>query len=465
VSPGQHVLAGEIAGSAVAAVDAALRRADEHDGQLGIYVRRFDEAARRQAIALDEETAAGKSRGPLHGTVVAVKDNIAAAAGPTTAQSTVLEPGWAAGRDAVVVQRLEAAGAIVIGKTTLHELAVGHPEPPGRFPEARNPWATDRYVGGSSSGSAAGVAADFFAIALGTDTGGSLRIPAALCGVSALMPTYGRVSLAGCVPLSFSLDRIGPIARSARQTAMALEAIAGQASCDPSSADRDVPSFHECLDGSAQGLRIGVEREHHFPPGTDPDTAPAFEEAVAVLEQAGARVSEVTLPHWETAAAAHAVIEGSESLAIYQRQLRRRWHEFTPWTRLAFSRGAMVTGADYVQAQRVRRVVQKGLARLFSEVDLIATPTLGVAAVPLKEMYESTAATLSLFKHIHTRYWNCVGNPAISIPMGFTRERLPLGLQLAGRPFEEAVLLRASDAYQQRTDWHAYRALPSAETV
>lgn len=449
--------------TAVASVEAALRRADELDPRLGVYMTRFDEPARRRAAELDAETAAGISRGPLHGVVVAVKDNIAVAEGATTAQSTVLDPAWGLDRDAVAVERLKAAGAIVIGKTTLHELAIGHPEPPGRFPEARNPWAPDRYVGGSSSGSAAGVAADLFPIALGTDTGGSLRIPAALCGVTTLMPTYGRVPLAGCVPLSYSIDRIGPIARTAREAAATLEAIAGPDVRDPASADRVGEACGDEHDGSLEGLRIGVERAHHFPDGTDPDVAPAFEEALAVLAQAGAELVEIVLPHWDEAVAAHAVIEGAESLAAHQPDLRDRWHDYTPWTRLALSRGALVSGSDYVQAQRVRRVVQKGLARLFGEVDLVASPTLGIAAVPLEKLYASTATTLSLFKHIHTRYWNCAGNPVMSVPMGFTREHLPLGLQLAARPFAESVVLRAADAYQRRTDWHEQHALPASE--
>jgi aspartyl-tRNA(Asn)/glutamyl-tRNA(Gln) amidotransferase subunit A len=451
VKPSPDLAAGPAAGSATAAVEAALRRADELDGRLGVYLARFDERARRRAAELDAETVAGISRGPLHGTVVGVKDNIAVKEGPTTAQSTVLDPDWGRDRSAVVVERLEAGGAIVIGKTTLHELAIGHPEPAGRFPEARNPWAPDRYVGGSSSGAAVGVAAGFFPMALGTDTGGSLRIPAALCGVTTLMPTAGRVPSDGSVPLSFSLDRIGPIARSAREAAAVLEAIAG-----------GEEAFLPAPDAEVGGLRIGVERAHHFPDGTDPDVAPAFEEALAVLEAAGAELVEVTLPHWEEAAAAHAVIEGSESLAAHRDALARHWEELTPWTRLAFSRGAMVSGADYVQAQRVRRVVQRGLGSLFAEVDLIATPTLGFGAPRLEEMYASTATTLSLFRHIHTRYWNCAGNPAMSVPMGFTREHLPLGLQLAARPFEETVLLRAADAYQQRTGWHEDRP-PAAE--
>ncbi len=451
--------------AATAAVEAALRRADRYDADLGVYMTRFDERAMRDAAELDAESDAGAVRGPLHGRVVAVKDNIAVADGPTTAQSTVLDPDWGEGRDAVVVERLRAAGAIVIGKTTLHELAIGHPEPPERFPEARNPWAPDRYVGGSSSGSAAGVAADFFPIALGTDTGGSLRIPAALCGVTTLMPTYGRVPLAGCVPLSFSIDRVGPIARSARDAAATLEAIAGPDPRDPASAEREVEPWLDRLDGSVVGLRIGVERAHHFPAGTDPDVAPAFEEAVDVLRHAGAEVVEVTLPHWDEAMAAHSVIEGAESLAAHHNDLREHWEEFTPWTRLALSRGAIVTGADYVQAQRVRRVIQKALARPFADVDLIASPTLGIAAVPLEELYASTAATLSLFKYVHTRYWNCVGNPVMSVPMGFNRERLPLGLQLAARPFEESLVLRAADAYQQRTGWHEEHALDAPERL
>ncbi|QKG21289.1 amidase [Actinomadura verrucosospora] len=432
----------------------ALAAADRLDGVLGAYLARFDGYALARAEQADRELAAGTDRGPLHGIPFGVKDVIAMAEGPTTAQSTVLDPRWGAGRDAPVVARLKAAGAVITGKLSTMEFACGMPDPSGPFPVPRNPWDTAAWPGGSSSGTAAGVAAGMFLAGLGTDTAGSIRIPAGFCGVTGLMPTFGRVPKSGVVPLGYSLDHVGPLARSARDCAAVLAAIAGPDPGDPDSAD--VPYTAPEFGGTLDGVRIGVVREHHFPDDADPALAPAFDVALRVLAGLGATLVETTLPYWAETITANFVTMGAEALAYHRANLAARWDDYVPSTRLALARGALATGADYVQAQRVRRVAQQALARLFDDVDVIVAPTLGVGA-PRYDAITDAAGNISVdaeSRFFFTPYWNCVGNPVLAAPMGMTAAGLPLSMQFAGPAFGEARILRAADAYQGATDWH-----------
>ncbi|HVW18921.1 MAG TPA: amidase [Solirubrobacteraceae bacterium] len=446
--------AGELTSAAL--LEAALARADAQDERLAVYLARFDETAREAARRADEELAAGIDRGPLHGIPVGVKDVLAAREGPTTAQSLVLDPAWGRGRDATVVARLREAGAVLTGKTTTMEFAAGLPDPSKPFPLPRNPWDPERWPGGSSSGSAAGVAAGVFLAAIGTDTGGSIRLPAAYCGVCGLMPTYGRVPRSGCLPGAYTLDRIGPIAPSARDCGALLGAIAGPDPTDPSAADEPVGDLR-CADadGSLAGVRVGVERAHHLSDGDDPALAGAFDAAVAELEAAGAEVTEVVLPRFEQALAAMAVVSSSETLAYHHADLRRRWEHYFAGTRQLAAIGALFSGADYVQAQRVRRVVQRDVARLLEAVDLVVGPTAATGAPTYEEI--APYPTVVDLPGWNTPYWSFVGLPALAVPIGFTADGLPLSMQLVARPFEEALLVRAGDAYQRRTDWHLRR--------
>lgn len=439
--------------SSVELTKAVLERADRLDPQLGTYLARFDEPALAAAATADAELAGGVDRGPLHGIPLGVKDILAAKEGPTTAQSLVLEPAWGAGRDAPAVRRLREAGAVITGKLTTMEYACGMPDPSKPFPIPRNPWNLRTWPGGSSSGTGSGVAAGLVLGGLGTDTGGSIRCPAAFCGISGLLPTFGRVPKSGCTPIGYSLDHVGPMARSAWDCAAMLRALAGRDPSDPESADRPVADYVDGLGVSLAGLRVGVDRVHHFPESADPALAGCFDAAVAALSELGAVVVEVSLPLYREMAAATMVTAYAEGLAYQRQDMRTRWGDYFAGTRDFTARGALVSGADYVQAQRVRRVAQRGVQALLGEVDVIVTPTAATGALPYDE--EDQLPNLDrLIDHMFTQYWNATGNPALSIPMGFTGEGLPLSLQIAGRPFDEATVLRAGHAYQQVTGWH-----------
>ncbi|HEY4024012.1 MAG TPA: amidase [Pseudonocardiaceae bacterium] len=440
--------------TSVALTEAAIATADRLDGAIGTYITRFDDYALGRAAQADAELAGGVDRGPLHGIPFGVKDILAMAEGPTTAQSLILDRSWGAGRDAPVVARVKAAGAVITGKTTTMEFACGMPDDTKPFPVPRNPWDPDTWPGGSSSGTGSGVAAGMFLAGFGTDTGGSIRIPAAFCGVSGLMPTFGRVPKSGCVPLGYSLDHIGPLARSARDCAAVLEVIAGRHPSDPDSVD--APFTAPGFDGELSGLRIGLVRDNHFADGCDPALAGAFDAAATVLAKQGATLEEVTLPYWHEMISATMITMGCEALAYHRDDLATRWADYYAATRATMITGATVSGADYVQAQRVRRVAQDAIGRVFETVDVIACPTTSTGAPRFDALTRPDGRfdITELFGRIHTPYWDALGNPVLAVPMGSTAAGLPLSLQLAGPAFGEATILRVGDAFQQHTDWH-----------
>ena len=436
----------------------AIATADRADPVLGCYLHRFDDLALASADTADAELAAGVDRGPLLGIPFGVKDIVAMAEGPTTAQSHVLDPAWGAGRDAPVVARLKAAGAVITGKTSTMEFAIGMPDDSKEFPVPRNPWDPATWPGGSSSGTGAGVAAGLFYAGLGTDTGGSIRIPAAFCGITGLMPTFGRVPKSGCVPLGYSLDHIGPMARGAEDCAAVLAVLAGPHASDPDCVDAPFTA-PTCPDDLA-GLRVGVVREGHFPPDSDPALLDAFDDMATELADAGATLSPVTLPYRDEMRTANMLTLACEALAYHRTDAQRRWADYYPATRAMLARGALVSGADYVQAQRLRRVAQDALRRTLTDVDVLLCPTTSVAAPRLDAFLSGDSSIMTLHGHIHTGYWDSVGNPVLALPMGFSSTGLPLSVQLAGRPFDEAGLLRVGQLLQRRTDWHLRRPAP-----
>ncbi|HVT68064.1 MAG TPA: amidase [Trebonia sp.] len=436
--------------TSVQLTETAITRADKLDGALGVFLTRFDEYALAAAAEADAELAAGVDRGPLHGIPVAVKDILAMAEGPTTAQSLILDPAWGEGRDAPVVARLKQAGAVITGKTSTMEFAIGMPDPDKPFPLPRNPWDTATWPGGSSSGSGAGVAAGLFYLGIGTDTGGSIRIPAGFCGVSGLMPTFGRVPKSGCVPLGYSLDHIGPLARSAADCAAVLEVIAGRHPSDPDCVD--APFTAEPAGPDLSGLRVGVVTENQISDRADPALRPALEAAAGVLAAQGADVREVRLPYWHEMNTANLATIMAEALAYHRGDLSRRWDDYFAATRALVAQGALISGADYVQAQRVRRVAQQALGDLFAEVDLIVCPTLQGGSPSYDAL--ATGGLASLMGLVNTGYWDCTGNPVLAVPIGFTAAGLPLSMQIAAPAFGEAAALRAGQVYQRHTDWH-----------
>ncbi len=437
--------------TSVALTEACFGVADALDAQVGSYITRYDATALAAAALADEEIAAGIDKGPLHGIPIGIKDIIACKEGETTGNSVVYDPEWYAGQDAPVVARLRAAGAVITGKLTTMEYACGLPDPDKPYPIPRNPWDLSTWPGGSSSGSGSGVAAGMFLGALGTDTGGSVRLPAAFCGITGMKQTYGLVPKSGCLPLGVTLDHIGPMTRSVADAAAMLQIMAGFDASDPSMppgvAAADYPA---ALTGDLTGLTIGVEREHHLGrPGADPALVPLFEAAVAALEAAGATVVDVSIPYYDELAAATMLCWPVEAFAFHKQWLADRWTDYGRWTRAVIGAGALLTAADYAQVLKVRRIGKAALDQLFTTVDLIVTPTVATGAISY-----DTLGWDSLMHTLFTPYWDAVGNPALSIPMGFTEGGLPLGLQLCGRPFEDATVFRAGDAYQRSTDFH-----------
>jgi aspartyl-tRNA(Asn)/glutamyl-tRNA(Gln) amidotransferase subunit A len=436
--------------------DRAIGSADRFDDSFGMFLSRFTETARARADRADEELAAGIDLGPLHGIPIGIKDVVAAAEGPTTAQSLVLESDWGAGRDAPVTRRLRAAGAVIVGKTTTLEFAMGFPDSAKPFPVPRNPWSRDRWAGGSSSGTGSGVAAGMMLGGIGTDTGASIRMPAAFCGVSGLKPTYSLVPKSGCTPLGYSLDVVGPLARSAWDCGAILAAIAGHHPSDPTTSLRPVEDYLAEVGGGIAGMRVGIMRTHTISESTDSELIERFDDALTVLESLGATSVEVSVPLWHEVAAAMMVTTVAEGGAYHHHDLRSRWGDYFHKTRTAISWGSLISGADYVQAQRVRRAAQHALRDLFRNVDVVCTPTVSAVAPPVDSLHDVDNDVLT---KIQTPYWSAVGNPALAIPIGFC-SGLPVSLQLAGRPFDEARLVRIGHAFQQRTDWH--RRVPPA---
>ena len=465
--------AGEI--SSVELVDAALARAEQNDLNIVIGVRR--EAALSEAVEADGRRAAGTLRSPLDGIPLLLKDNMVQQGEPATCASRILE-GFVSPYSATVVERLAGAGAVVIGRSNMDEFAMGSSTESGVYGPSGNPWDPERSCGGSSGGSAAAVAAGVSAGALGSDTGGSLRQPAAFCGVVGLKPTYGRVSRWGLVAFASSLDQIGPLAHTAEDCAWLLQAIAGHDPRDSTSTPQPVPDYSAALSGDVSGLTIGLPREYFAEQGADPVVIERVREAVAELQRAGAKTREVSLPNTSYAIAAYYLIataEASSNLARYDgvrygrragscerlREMyeRSRSEGFGAEVKRRILLGTYVLSAGYfdayyLKAQRVRTLLRSDFEQAFEQCDVIATPTSPEVAFRLGE---KTVDPLSMYlSDVYTVSANLAGIPGLSLPCG-EAHGLPVGLQLLGRVLDEATLLRVGDAYQGRTDHHLRR--------
>ncbi len=438
--------------SAVALTEAYLDRIKAIEPAVNAFITVTGEEALATARGADKEIKGGTYRGPLHGIPLAVKDLFDTAGIRTTSGSKILS-GYVPDADSGAVERLKAAGAVLLGKLNLHEFACGATGVNPHYGPARNPWDTERVTGGSSSGSGASVAAGECLAALGTDTGGSIRIPASLCGITGLKPTFGRVTRRGVLPLSWSLDHVGPMARTAEDCAIVLQAVAGHDPEDPSSADEPVPDYAAALGGGARGMRIGIPRQFFFE-SLDPEVESAVRAAIGTLESLGAELSEVSLPHIAEAPAALSAMMLPEALAYHQRWMAERAGDYGDDVRYRLELGASYSAVQYVQAQRFREmIVSEWRDDVFGSVDLLAMPTTMITA-PLIEAGD-LQATFRLIRN--TNPLNLLGVPAISLPCGFTQGGLPIGLQLAGRWWDEATVLRAAHAYQGATDWHTRR--------
>jgi aspartyl-tRNA(Asn)/glutamyl-tRNA(Gln) amidotransferase subunit A len=457
---GEWLRRGRITAQALTA--ALLARAHAAQAALGAFVAITDEAALAAARAADADFARGVDRGPLQGVPLGIKDLIATADAPTTANSRVLDPAWGQRADATVVRRLRAAGAVLLGKLALHEFATGWPDPATGLPVVRNPWDVARTPGGSSSGTGAAVAAGLVLGGLGTDTSGSIRGPSAYCGVSGLKPTFGRVSKEGCVPLGYSLDNIGPMARTARDCALLLQTLAGYDPADPCSVAAPLPEYAAALDGALTGVRVGLPRAYFFDtPELDGEVRAAVLAAAEVMAAAGARIVDVALPSAAAAAAATTVTIRAESYAYHERDLRLRPALYGRHTRQVLQLGLLFTAADFVQAQRVRSLLREECATALAAADVLLTPTMPGPAGAFAGYDPDARIAGSSF----TGLWNLAGLPALSVPCGFTAAGLPVGLQLVGRPFAEALVLKVGDAYQRLSDWHTRTPPPPPAVV
>lgn len=437
--------------SAVQLTTAALDRVADRDAELGAFVVVLHERALAAAAAADRDFAAGVDRGPLQGVPLAVKDIISTKDAPTTANSRVLDPSWGGGVDAPVVARLRRSGAVIIGKSTTSEFACGLPDPTKGFPIPRNPWNLDHTASGSSSGTGIAVSTGMVLGGLGTDTGGSVRGPAAATGHTGLKVTFGRVPKSGVVPLAYTLDSVGPMARSALDCALILQTIAGYDPGDPDAATKPVPRYAELLDGDVRGLRIGVPREYFFDsPGLAAEVRDAVLTALGELQGAGAVLVDVVVPWAAQAQDANNVTWVGEAFAYHRNNLVHRWSDYGASTRDVLARGAFYTAADYTQAQRVRTVFCAAVAAVFRDVDVLVTPTFAELVPRSARTDMDTVFTGVGFMG----QWNFSGQPAVSVPCGVDGAGLPIGMQIVGAPFDEATVLRVADAYQRNTDWH-----------
>jgi aspartyl-tRNA(Asn)/glutamyl-tRNA(Gln) amidotransferase subunit A len=446
--------------SPVEVVRAHLDRIAAVDSKLRAFITVCADSALESARAAEADLMAGRVLGRLHGVPWAPKDLYSTRGVRTTGGSKILADSVPS-EDSTVVARLARAGTILLGKLNMHEFAYGPEGLNAHYGDARNPWSADahRITGGSSSGSGAAVAAGLAPGSLGSDTGGSIRIPASLCGITGLKPTYGRVSRAGVLPLAWSMDHVGPMTRSARDCALMLSVIAGYDPADPTTSVLPVPDYGAALTGDMKGLRVGLLRAHFTDPAAA-DVRAAVEASAKQLEQAGAVVDEVNLTQVIHVATGSAAIVASEALAYHAPWMRSRPQDYQPDVRERLRLGAFVNGAHYVRAQQIRalvtREVDEALARrdvLLAPATPLVAPVLGEREAALGDGPSDVRAALLRC----TRPFNFSGHPACAAPCGFTPGGLPIGLQIVGRPFDEATVLRVVDAYQRMTDWHTRR--------
>ena len=429
----------------------ALDGIEAVNDRLQAFVLVDRDGALEAAAAADELLQAGRDLGPLTGIPVGVKDIIHMAGLPTRCGSPAY-PDLPRSADAAVVRKLREAGAVIVGKTTTHELACGVYSLP-----AANPWDTKRIPGGSSGGSGAAVAAGIVSMSLGSDTGGSIRIPASVCGIAGLKPTYGLVSRAGVETLAWSLDHIGPLAATVADCATSLQVLAGHDPADPATTPRPVPDFSARLGSGIEGLRIGVLDSSPFSPMQE-GVASAFSEAVELLGSLGAELHSLAIPELDYTLATEFALVGPEAAAYHRRLLRDNPELISSGIRQLFTVGTVVPSSHYLKGLRARRAIRDALRSAFerNRLDAMATPTLpATAAYADQEQLESGNGLENVTEaYVRTTApFNLSGQPALSVPCGFDSEELPIGLQIAGRPFDEVTVLQIGAAYEAATSW------------
>ena len=444
--------------SPVEVTEAYIRRIDETEPRLNAFITRMDDRALDAARQAEAEIMRGGYRGPLHGVPVGLKD-LFRTRGVRTTSGSAIDRDFVPDEDSAVAERFAAAGACVIGKLHMTELAFDGTSLNRHYGPARNPWDPERMAGGSSSGPGVAVAAGQAALTVGTDTGGSVRVPAALCGVTGLKPTFGLISRYGATPLAWSMDHVGPLARSVLDSALALNALSGHDPRDPASLrvpPRDYAAGLERGTEGAAGTRIGVVESFGWDL-TEPGVRTAFDAAMTRLGALGVDVMPAATPELALINAAGSVVQTAEAAALHRDRVLSRGREMDQAIRRRIESGLFIPAEAYLHAQRVRAALRRELLSTLDEVDLLASPTTAIAA-PMLDQQSVTIQGREV--HIRegllrvTRVFSAVGLPAISVPCGFTEDMLPVGLQLVGRPLSEPLLLRVAHAYQISTEWH-----------
>ena len=435
--------------SPVEVTQALLARIEKLDPILHAFVTLTADSALAEARSAEEALRRGDAR-PLLGIPVAHKD-IYLTRGVRTTGGSALLADWIPDEDATCVQRWRAAGTVQLGKLITHEFAFGLQFPGHRFPPAKNPWNLDHIPGGSSSGSGAALAAGLVTGATGSDTGGSIRGPAAFCGIVGLKPTYGRSSRAGVLTLSWTLDHTGPMARTVQDCAFLLQPLAGYDPADPASSRSPVDDYVAPLGRDIRGLKIGVPRAY-FLEEVDAEVARAFEEALETLRRLGAEVRDVQIPSLR-GAHSFLLILMAEAYAYHESDIREHPELYGDVLRERILAGALVTASEYTQAQRIRSEICRETAEVLKTVDVLASPTALKPATPFAQAFDPEFA----FPKSNMAPFNLTGLPTLALPCGFSASGLPVSFQLSGRPFEEATVLRAGHAYEQATTWHTRR--------
>jgi aspartyl-tRNA(Asn)/glutamyl-tRNA(Gln) amidotransferase subunit A len=432
---------------------ACLERIEALDLKLNAFVTLLAETASAEARAAERRLAQGKRLGPLDGIPFAIKDLYETKGIPTTAGSKILAD-CVPTEDATCVRRLREQGVVLLGKLNMHEWAFGGTNVVSHFGPTHNPWALDRITGGSSGGSAAALAASLCLGSLGSDTGGSIRMPASMCGIVGLKPTFGRVSKYGVIPLSDSLDHAGPLTRTVEDAALVLQAIAGHDPNDPTSEDKPVPDYSASLTGDVRGLRIGVPDKDVLS-GLEKDVEASFQAALATLESLGASLVDVRIPTLQQADAIWLAVAAPEAAAFHRRNLEQRPQDFSEQVRLRLQLGLQLRAVDYLRGLEGQRQLRAEVEEQYAKIDVLATPTTAFTASKIED--ELSASGREIHLHRFTCPFNLTGQPAISLPCGFDSQGLPVGLQIVGRPFDEETVLRVAHAYEQATDWHRRR--------
>jgi len=429
-----------------------LARIGKLDGQLHSFLLVTEERALADAKAAEARFMAGQPRGRLDGIPIAHKDIYGTAGIRTTGHSRLLEHNVPA-TDSTVVRKWAEAGTVMLGKLATHEFAMGGPSFDLPWPPARNPWNTEHFTSGSSSGTGAAVAAGLILGGTGSDTGGSIRGPAAFCGIAGIKPTYGLCSRAGVLPLTYSMDHTGPMAWTVEDCAILLQAMAGHDPTDPASSTRAAPDLLSGLDQGVAGLRIGVVRHfHEVDHKVNASVQKGIDDAVEILRRQGASIREVTLPSLQDFQAAGSLILFTEAYALHEKWLKTRWNEYGELFRDRVSFGGLISGADYVEAVRRRRELQQAVAAAMADVDVLLT-----AGAPTEAPKIEGLPKWAFEKPGFTIPFNLTGQPAMTICSGFGEGGLPVGIQLAAKPFEDGLLLRVCQAYEKATLWRGTR--------